>query len=687
MVAGNYVVRFEYGNTEETKKYNGQDYKNTAYQTEMINASAEKNEAGEICKGNTDGTETGTAESKTLQEAGINERSTLNNQWHDLSDNEQANKLNETRVSDARDYEPRRMQVNAYSRTITNHNSEVLESANITNDYQDDYKKLLEENKEELIENTSMVANTAKIVVDIEKQSEIEYDKQISTSEGTEEHEYKISNIDFGLVRRPETRMYIQKEIAKIELMSEDGTEKILSVSMDEEGNIIKDGEIGAQSIQIGKVIDINKEYLNGTQGFKYVKITPEEINGKYIELTYNVKVYNKSEEDYISEKMAKIKNIQKLYDTAREYESTNDGEEGLSPFNTGRGIVYGKYVGLNYYTNTKEAYKEGENTLSSEELEKKYNYGKYNDVVVTTTVDQLVDYIDNDISRNIDATTGIVNQSWKDSSKEDRENKLSKVSYKGNEIKDENLQDVKGIKYIGKINSDDVIRNNITLSQNELMTEEPSKDNEISKTKIMVNKEDGSQVTKIDEKGNIVPETETIKIENIYTTKEKETDTEITDMYNPELTKQLKPQEEATIKILTSEQATGENIDNMSYDNLIEIAMYSNTAGRRDTEAIPGNANMIAKDNRMELAGYNRIYNNGEYHFEAKEQKTEDGILISKSERDAYAAKDTVTFSEPTGLNLSRQREREIIRAIIVVISAILIIGAIGIAIKKKNK
>ena len=81
------------------------------------------------------------------------------------------------------------MQVNAYSRTITNHNSEVLESANITNDYPDDYKKILEQNKAELIENTSMVANTAKIVVDIEKQSEIEYDKQVSTSEGTEEHD------------------------------------------------------------------------------------------------------------------------------------------------------------------------------------------------------------------------------------------------------------------------------------------------------------------------------------------------------------------------------------------------------------------------------------------------------------------------------------------------------------------
>ncbi len=33
-----------------------------------------------------------------------------------------------------------------------------------------------------------------------------------------------------------------------------------------------------------------------------------------------------------------------------------------------------------------------------------------------------------------------------------------------------------------------------------------------------------------------------------------------------------------------------------MNYDNLIEVAMYSNSVGRRDMQTIPGNANMIAK-------------------------------------------------------------------------------------------
>ena len=33
-----------------------------------------------------------------------------------------------------------------------------------------------------------------------------------------------------------------------------------------------------------------------------------------------------------------------------------------------------------------------------------------------------------------------------------------------------------------------------------------------------------------------------------------------------------------------------------MNYDNLSEVAMYSNSVGRRDMQTIPGNANMIAK-------------------------------------------------------------------------------------------
>ena len=64
-----------------------------------------------------------------------------------------------------------------------------------------------------------------------------------------------------------------------------------------------------------------------------------------------------------------------------------------------------------------------------------------------------------------------------------------------------------------------------------------------------------------------------------------------------------------ATISIVTTAQANEESVNNMNYDNLIEVAMYSNSVGRRDMQTIPGNANMIAKDNKAYLAGYIKAY------------------------------------------------------------------------------
>ena len=38
-------------------------------------------------------------------------------------------------------------------------------------------------------------------------------------NENEVKHQYVIGNMDFGLVRRAETRIYTQKEISKIELL------------------------------------------------------------------------------------------------------------------------------------------------------------------------------------------------------------------------------------------------------------------------------------------------------------------------------------------------------------------------------------------------------------------------------------------------------------------------------------
>ena len=214
------------------------------------------------------------------------------------------------------------------------------------------------------------------------------------------------------------------------------------------------------------KVTEIIKKDLI-EQGFKYIGIEASMLNGLNVKLTYNIKVYNESEDDYVTEKVSKIKNIQELVNLEKDYEENGWQNAGISEFNTGKDIYYGYLVGLHYYTNTKESAEAQADT----DLIAKYKYGytgEQKDVKVTTTVDQLVDYIDNDISRDKEATSGTVNQAWVDSSATDREHKLSAVSYVDNEKADEKLKDNKGRSYIG------TNKNNISFSQNENMVEEP---------------------------------------------------------------------------------------------------------------------------------------------------------------------------------------------------------------------
>lgn len=689
-LSGNYVVRFEYGNKEETLQYNGQDYKNTAYQANMTNDPAKKNDKGEIYSGTVDGTVNGTADSNIL--SADNVRSTLNNQWHDLSNGTQATALNNARVSDARDYEPRRLNVDAYSRTITNKNAEVLagyvdeKDTNLTNEY----KQLLSNNKAELMDKTSMVANTAKFVVDIENQKEINYQPNVSTTEGNksgnEVHYYIIPNIDFGLTRRPETRLYIQKEINKIELLKNDGKDVVLTVTCDDEGNIIKSGDTTSSdaTVRADKITEINKSLLTaGTQGFKYIAVEASYLRGLQVKLTYKIDVINKSEVDYTTKKVSEIKDAQTLYNLATNYESGADLAEGeLSPFNTGKGIQYGKYVGLHYYTNGIEATK-------NDDLTNKYKFAykdEAGDVVVKTTVDQLVDYVDNDISISKDDTENVANQSWSESSEADRKNKLSSVAYVGNSVADDKLQDDKQRAYVA------TGKNNIVVTDNERMSVD---EREI--TYYRAETKNGQPQTDIID-GVIKPivSSKTLKM---YSTVDDSIASETRSKYNSNITKELTPESvnadesKATMTIVTTSQGSEDAIKNMNYDNLVEIVMYSNPVGRRDTEAIPGNANMIAKQKPAYEAGYDKVakkdaQGNVTYEFQPKTTKLANNESVT-TERDAYAAKDTITFSEPTGLSLQRQKANVAIRVIlgVLIVAAITIMIITVVMVVKKTK
>ena len=348
-VAGDYVVRFEYGNTALTMKYNGQDYKNTAYQTGIKNPTEDK-----IIEKYTEKDEQGNEKEVHYEQmnndqyvdgTGINnaltDQITLNNEWHDLTG--LTEKLADERVSDARDYESRRLNTIENSRTISNRMAEILaladsdEATELITKVTDKmnsgsgmtYGKALDEVKAEnenlkqfaeseeykaLIELYSMEANTAKLNIEVETAPKITYAKSKKSVNGTftvtaggkyedimnaieegkdDKKEYNVKYIDFGIERRPNTILQVDKYLEGIELTKQN--EKIFSIKVNEDGTLNTDG-----AVEQDKILSIEESY--GVQGFKYINIEEEYLKNTKVAIQYKIRATNKSEADYTSD-------------------------------------------------------------------------------------------------------------------------------------------------------------------------------------------------------------------------------------------------------------------------------------------------------------------------------------------------------------------------------------------------
>ncbi len=509
-VAGNYVVRFKYGNNEASIKYNGQDYKNTAYQTGMVNKE--------------------------------DNTSTLNNEWHDLTDE----KLRSARVSDARDYELQRMKVVAYSRKINNPIGTVLETA--------DNKSV---KHDELIKNTQMVANTAKLNLEIERQDYIDYGTK-QTVDGITEYTYVVGNIDFGLEKRSETAFELKKNLTTITLYKQNGTQQVMKVVIGD------DGKINIQESQeLEKLTRVEKTPT--AQGFSYINMETDYLRDLKIVLEYKITVENKSEVDWTGL-------LAEYTDTAtasKDIEEEVKKLEKQAPYVSGIGIEYGNYVGLNYYNNKNND----------------------SDKLVTTKVESIIDYIDNNTSIDPSSVNSSKDQSWK------------------------------------VITTQELI-NNKSLGEKVYTTENG---------KTVIADKDGGMY-----------DTETRK--NIYITDTEAHNPSIIAELVPEAAKDSGKKYSGQIKLVTSKTTTSdESIENMIYDNVSEILVYSNTVGRRDPQAVPGNAE-VSRGEFTAATGYSITDGSVVTDYTgAKEQKVNSTEYHLNGERDTDAA-EFVTFTEPTG-------------------------------------
>ncbi len=303
-IPGYYKVRFDYGYDEEDKEsvlYNGQDYKSTAYYNEY--------KGGKLYYSQAEGNDS------LYKTDNIGGNGNFN--YFDAV----KETLEEENYSDAQDDEIRRLNVNAYSETMTALQATIFSETSLTskderqtmehsdNDQYKDYEDYVKANEKILIKNTQMHAETAIFYV---KPEEIKAGSTLIEPMGDEYKNedfnkarlWNINHLDFGIEYRPEVTVLLDKEIASIQLITSDNKELVQLYFKEENGErvIDKGKSTGYQNVQFVPNEDKTK------QGFVYINMDTEILEGCTLKVDYEMTTTNDSEVDRINENLDDIK-------------------------------------------------------------------------------------------------------------------------------------------------------------------------------------------------------------------------------------------------------------------------------------------------------------------------------------------------------------------------------------------
>lgn len=163
----------------------------------------------------------------------------------------------DTKINDAKDDQTRREEVNKYSEDLKYTNATVLNSTAQTD----------EATLRTLADNTNMNANTAQMSM------EIEY-------VGQENTEYTVRNIDFGIIERPRSDIYVEKTVSNLKL------------STAGDGQTIFDANQSVPNLTW-------KANTRENRGLVQATVDENLLHGATLELTFNIKVINTGETDY----------------------------------------------------------------------------------------------------------------------------------------------------------------------------------------------------------------------------------------------------------------------------------------------------------------------------------------------------------------------------------------------------
>lgn len=612
--AGTYVIRFIYGNNPDnlsttdgnTIRYSGQDYKSTSYTY-----------VGES------GNETETVEAADFK----------------------ATKDELGEVSVAKDNELRRLEVISYSTTMTYTLDTVLKSNSIA---ADDGTVTQVGNMNALAENTSMYADTKKFNIQIEY-NDYYTDFIDLIFNGLTFRNYKVKEVNFGLIERPKTKLQLMNDMVEMIATTSDGNELVhlyFDIVYYKDGDTIAHKSVLNEARSIGNE---NVQILNrssSSQGFRYVNIDTDLLQGLEVMVKYKLAIANISD---IDTSYNNLLEMVKNYDVGNVAEymksqtiSNNDevyryGEidnsevsdtlltnynynELVNAIDEMAGSEYLQYV-------TDENYDVGDflgKTYYANDFSRNNTVDDSNDKIVETRVDQIIDYIDNDLVFRYEDNTN-------------NEGVGKFVNYTMSEIAEREL--------LAGITEDSVIS-------------------------------DGKQSYITGEKNNLAFSVESQEINpNMYKFLPPITDDTAThqeslvskDADGNTITENVNAFDDSDLYVIdvsgSRYLSSEEDAEGLSIDNLAEIVKITNSVGRK----------AYVSTSKTNSTGY--IGNTSLSVGEIEDPEKEVSITTVAGESDTDYAEYT-TFSPPTGYTQNEVRNQTIVKTIAIMTSALALIA-----------
>lgn len=685
-VPGRYVVRFTYGDTVEENKnsttynpdieaqedmliFNGQDYKSTKYTTDL---SDTETDVDEIIK-----------------------------------------QLEVVNKSDARDDEIRRLEVNRFSEVMTNELAEILKGvANGIEEMTPISRANDVDQLKALTENTYMNAETVEFLVKTEKLTQEQTSKYIvrtnvDLGNGTAEdlaneiyykeleamqyadnnaRDFKIENVDFGVEYRPESQISLLKEIDEMKITTEDG-ETLADLFFYTEG----EGEHATHHLDMEKSVGldlvqfISNDYtalLSGLateklQGFVYLQIDDDILQGSKIEITYKFKAQNNSEVDRITENLDDIRykendatiNLINAYNG----KGVNIIDKDYTASGTARNIIYADTYALD---ENKDLYRNMKKTITNETdannklagdggyFGRYVGYAYYTgkdtnlDTIASLKFDKILDYVDTDLEFEQETSDDkLLSKYWRRSTTSELVNHVlavrdiveGKTTTEENKADEQNTNNETTENYaIGEdITTNVKLTNTKGIEYKNLVVsvDDRIRDDEYSRN-VQTNIEEAQdkyQVNNVDLARFLLP---------------KVTDPDTTNYHYSMGTVYL-----PVSKVVSAEADT----EDMTYENMAEIIQFTTLTGRRTNFATTiGNANVNTT--------------------KPDPGKGSEEFVTASFESDT-AATETITLTPPTGLMRNRRmivNTVETARTSIIVVAIVVAVVALVVIVTK---